>query len=150
MNTPRLHWVFVLGWLSLVGCASYQMPPLATSHPAHPDAPAAPPLPASRTLVYTPADIPRLQPVTSAPHGAGQAESARSQTIVGEGSVVATVPAASQIVLDHEAIKGFMEAMTMGYRVEPPTLLDGIKPGDRVRFTIDLQQRTITAIEPLR
>jgi Cu/Ag efflux protein CusF len=150
MNTPRLHWVFALGWLSLVGCVSYQMPPLATSHPAHPDAPAAPSLPASRTLAYTPADIPRLQPAASAHPGAGQAESARSQTVIGEGSVVATVPAASQIVLDHEAIKDFMEAMTMGYRVEPPKLLDGLKPGDRVRFTIDVQKRTITAIEPLR
>jgi Cu/Ag efflux protein CusF len=71
-------------------------------------------------------------------------------TVVGEGEVIATVPNASQIVVEHGEIKGFMEAMTMGYRVEPSTLLEGIKPGDRVRFTIDVPKRTITAIEPLR
>jgi protein SCO1/2 len=69
---------------------------------------------------------------------------------VGEGEVVSTVPTAGQVVIDHEAITGFMDAMTMGYRVDPPKLLEGLKPGDRVRFTIDVPKRTITAIEPLR
>jgi Cu/Ag efflux protein CusF len=69
--------------------------------------------------------------------------------VVGEGEVVATVPGASQIVLDHGAIKGFMEAMTMGYRVEPASLLASVKQGDKVRFTIDVQRRAIIELEKL-
>jgi Cu/Ag efflux protein CusF len=59
------------------------------------------------------------------------------------------VPNASQIVVDHGEIKGFMEAMTMGYRVDPASLLAGLKQGDRVRFRIDVRRRAIIEIEKL-
>jgi Cu/Ag efflux protein CusF len=91
--------------------------------------------------------------VAAAPHGehqSRQAEGGASQTVVGEGEVVATVPNASQIVVEHGEIKGFMEAMTMGYRADPPSLLAGLKPGDKIRFTIDVQRRTITVIEKVK
>ena len=38
----------------------------------------------------------------------------------------------------------------MGYRVDPPSLLAGLKPGDQVRFTIDVERRAIVGIEKLR
>jgi Cu/Ag efflux protein CusF len=63
--------------------------------------------------------------------------------------VIATVPGAGQLVVEHGEIKGFMEPMTMGYRIEPTSLLDGLKAGDRVRFTIDVQKKTIVKIEKL-
>ena len=72
------------------------------------------------------------------------------QTVVGEGKVVATVPNASQIVVEHGEIKGFMEAMTMGYRVDPPSLLEGLKFGDKVRFTIDVPKKAIVKIEKMQ
>jgi len=138
--------------LFMAGCATYQLPPLAPNHPAHQDAAAAPRRPPSTTLAYTSADIPSDRPITSAampPRGAATGGGA-SQLVTGEGEVIATMPNAGQIVLDHVAIPGFMEAMTMGYRIEPASLLERVKPGDAVRFTIDVGRRAIIAIEPLR
>jgi Cu/Ag efflux protein CusF len=138
--------------LLLTACASYQIPPLTENHPADPRAPAAPETPPSRALVYTPSDIPSVRPVSPVAAIAQEGHGTRlgEEMVVGEGEVVATVPTASQVVLDHEEIKGFMEPMTMGYRVDPPSLLEGLKPGDRVRFKIDVQKRTITSIERLQ
>jgi Cu(I)/Ag(I) efflux system protein CusF len=142
--------------LLLGGCASYQFAPLAASHPGHPEAAAAPAPPRSQTLVYTASDIPSVQPAASMAavphekHPSSEPEGAASRTVVGEGEVVSTVPTSSQIVVEHGEIKGFMEPMTMGYRVDPPSLLGGLKEGDKVRFTIDVQRRAIVRIEKLR
>jgi len=134
--------------LMLAGCAAYELQPLSANHPANPEAAPAPARAASKTLAYTRADIPSPQPAlaSAAPQGQ-EAGVGGTQTVVGEGKVIATVPNAIQIVVEHEEIKGFMEAMTMGYRVDPPTLLEGLKQGDRVRFTIDVPKKVIVDIE---
>lgn len=135
-------------WL-IGGCAAYEMPPLSTNHPAHAEAMGSPGRPSSRTLVYTQADIPSTRPALAsvAPQGGQGALGNAQQLIVADGKVVATVPNASQIVVEHGEIKGFMDAMTMGYRVEPPSLLEGLKSGDKVRFTIDVPKKAIVKIE---
>jgi len=69
--------------------------------------------------------------------------------VTGEGTVIALRPEKQQMVLEHGEIKGFMEAMTMGYRVQPLSLLDSVKPGDRIRFTIDTDVRAITKLDKL-
>jgi len=141
--------------LWLAGCASYQLAPLPPSHPANPGAPTASERPPSQTLAYATTDIPSARPVSpmaavpQGEHRPREADRGTAQTAVGEGEVVAAVPNSSQIVLEHGEIKGFMEAMTMGYRVDPPSLLAGLNPGDRVRFTIDVQRRAIIEIEKL-
>ena len=156
MKSRRGRARLVIASLMLSGCASYQLAPLAASHPAHPEAPAAPEPPPSRTLAYRQSDIPSargLSPVAAAPPGEqppGQAGGGASQTAVGEGEVIAAVPSSGQIVLEHGEIKGFMDAMTMGYRIDPPSLLAKVKPGDKVRFTIDVERRAIIEIETLR
>ena len=156
MTSRRGQVVVAVAALVLSGCAGFQLEPLAASHPAHPDAPAAPERTASQTLAYTRSDIPTIrQPSAlvatppSAP-GSSPTEAAASQRVVGEGEVVTTVPNSSQIVVEHGEIKGFMEAMTMGYRVDPPSLLAGLKEGDKIRFTIDVQRRAIVEIEKLK
>jgi mono/diheme cytochrome c family protein len=70
-------------------------------------------------------------------------------SVTGEGKIIAVVPAMEQLVVEHGEMKGFMEAMTMGYKVNPSSLLDKLKAGDTVRFTIDTQQKAIVKIEKL-
>ena len=65
----------------------------------------------------------------------------------GVGVVIAVLPRKSRLVVDHEEIKDFMAAMEMSYVVSPATLLQGLNPDDRVRFTIDADKRAIVDIE---
>jgi Cu/Ag efflux protein CusF len=60
------------------------------------------------------------------------------------------VPESNEIVLSHAEIKGFMDAMTMGYKVSSPSMLKGLQPGDTVQFTIDTAKRVITGISKAR
>ncbi|AFL87678.1 uncharacterized protein SCO1/SenC/PrrC, involved in biogenesis of respiratory and photosynthetic systems [Terriglobus roseus DSM 18391] len=50
-----------------------------------------------------------------------------------KGKIVATDPAHSEITLDHEAIPGLMEAMTMPYKVARPEIVEELHPGDVIR-----------------
>jgi len=68
------------------------------------------------------------------------------KTVSAQGQVIALVPENAEVVLMHGEIKGFMDAMTMGYKVSAPSLLKSIKPGDTVEFTIDTEKRVITRI----
>ncbi|NQU57935.1 MAG: copper-binding protein [Rhodospirillales bacterium] len=53
-----------------------------------------------------------------------------------------------KIVLVHEKIEGFMASMEMSYQVKSAALLDGLKPGDKIAFTINFEEMTITSIRP--
>jgi len=150
-----LTWIMSLS-LSLfvfTGCAAaYTFPPLTTQHPAHPAAMAAPEPLRSHTLAYVSSDRPATQPgiaMAQAQQGARPAAQQGQHIVIGEGTVIAVVPGSNQIVVDHKEIKGFMDAMTMGYRIEPPSLLNGMKAGDSIRFTINTQQKAIVKIEKM-
>ena len=67
----------------------------------------------------------------------------------GIGVVVAIEPRNGRMVVDHEEIKDFMAPMVMSYAVSPATLLRGLKPKDKVRFTIDADKRVIVDIKAL-
>jgi Cu/Ag efflux protein CusF len=71
-------------------------------------------------------------------------------TVMGEGKILAVVPETQEVVIEHGEIKDFMDAMTMGYKVSPTSLLKTVKAGDKVRFTIDTNKRAITKIEKLK
>ena len=83
------------------------------------------------------------------PEKNGQPEGA-VRSVTGEGNVIAVVPGDEQVVVDHGDIIGFMAAMTMGYKVSPASLLDGLNAGDQIRFTIDTQKKAIIKIEKLK
>ena len=150
----KAKWIFsgtVL--IGISGCAAYEFQPLSMNHPANARAMAAPAQPVSKTLAYNRAEMAAVRTAAAQDgHESHHAatESNNQKTVVGEGKVIATVPSANQVVVEHGEIKGFMEAMTMGYRVEPSSLLEGLKSGDQVRFTIDVPNKTITKIEKLK
>ncbi|HVP00755.1 MAG TPA: SCO family protein [Bryobacteraceae bacterium] len=51
--------------------------------------------------------------------------------------LVLTVDAPNRVVtVSHDAIPGYMDAMTMSYRVRDQSLLHGLKPGDKIEFTL--------------
>ena len=45
--------------------------------------------------------------------------------------------------VDHEAIPGFMEAMTMDLEMAAPNVIDGIEPGDKIQFTLKVREYDI-------
>lgn len=52
------------------------------------------------------------------------------------GKVVAANPSTGEVTIDHEAIPGFMEAMTMPYKLKDPSIMSELHPGDVI--TADL------------
>ncbi|MBS1799140.1 MAG: SCO family protein [Acidobacteria bacterium] len=55
-----------------------------------------------------------------------------------KGRVVSTD--ATHVTLDHEAVPGFMEAMTMPYKLKDPSIVSELHPGDRITARITVQQ----------
>jgi protein SCO1/2 len=48
------------------------------------------------------------------------------------GRIVSVDAAKGMVVLDHEAIPGFMDAMTMPYKLKDPSVVSELHPGDRI------------------
>jgi Cu/Ag efflux protein CusF len=151
-----MNFMMSIALVTLAACAPYELPRLTANHPANPTAPSASMREASKTLAYAAADVPSPKPVAAPPaareegHDSHHAAESSQKTVIGEGKIVATVPSTGQIVVDHGEIKDFMTPMTMGYPVEPASLLDQVKPGDQVRFTIDVPKKTIVKIEKVK
>lgn len=55
-----------------------------------------------------------------------------------KGKVISTD--ATHVTLDHEAVPGFMDAMTMAYKLKDPSIVGELHPGDRVSARIVVQQ----------
>ena len=69
-----------------------------------------------------------------------------------DGSVVAVDRAANKVTISHGPIPNLgMPGMTMGFNVSDPALLQALKPGDKVRFHVDVigGAFTVMSIEPV-
>ncbi len=69
------------------------------------------------------------------------------------GVLKAFLPDGEHIRLDHEAIPGFMEAMTMSFAVKDTTLLQSVLVEDSIRFTLtvtgdDMYVSSLDKVEP--
>jgi Cu/Ag efflux protein CusF len=50
------------------------------------------------------------------------------------------------LFLTHEAIPGLMEGMTMGFQTVGGVILDGLAPGDRVLFTLEMRDGRVLVV----
>jgi protein SCO1/2 len=66
---------------------------------------------------------------------AGPGANGQAFTVVG---VVTAAPAEGQVMVAHEAIEGYMPAMTMPFALAPGDPVPVMAPGDRVRFTLSV------------
>lgn len=48
------------------------------------------------------------------------------------GKIVSTSPSTGEVTINHEAIPGFMEAMTMPYKLKDPSIISDLHPGDAI------------------
>jgi len=65
----------------------------------------------------------------------------------GEGVVQKVIVADRRIVVAHEDIPDFMDAMTMSFEVNKPHLLQKFKSGDHIRFTLERTKLTLYLVE---
>jgi protein SCO1 len=56
------------------------------------------------------------------------------------GRVINTNPSTGEVTVDHEAIPGFMEAMTMPYKLKDPSILSELHPGDVITADVLVSQ----------
>jgi len=70
----------------------------------------------------------------------GRAESGESaiRTFSARGVILEIKPDTSQLVIQHQAISNYMDAMTMPFKVKDPAPLAELKRGDRVTFQLNV------------
>ena len=73
-------------------------------------------------------------------------ESPRDGLYRGIGVVTDIDPATGSLTINHEEIPGFMPAMEMMLRVDPRTLSNGVRAGDKVEFWVEGKTFTIRDI----
>jgi protein SCO1 len=64
------------------------------------------------------------------------AASGEIKTFPIRGKIVSVDRAKSSVLLDHEAVPGFMEAMTMSYKLKDASVIGELHPGDRITATL--------------
>ena len=65
----------------------------------------------------------------------------------GEGVVEGVDRSIETIQINHSDIKGYMPAMSMPYRVRDKSMLELVKPGDKVTFTLEDTSKGAVLIE---
>lgn len=88
------------------------------------------------------------QPADHAAHHP-EAEASASQELLSEGEVRKVNREAGKVTIRHGPLANLdMPAMTMVFTAADPKLLDGLKEGDKVRFTADRKEGAylVTAI----
>lgn len=72
-------------------------------------------------------------------HSIAWAEKPKEYSV--RGVVRETRPAKSQLLVKHEEIPGYMDAMTMPFQVRDPKILDSVKAGDAITFQLHVTDK---------
>ena len=92
-------------------------------------------LPAAVGLVLLPMLLAGCKQSSNAAAGASSAAAAAAgelKTFPVRGKLVSVDAAMGMVILDHEAIPGFMDAMTMPYKLKDASVASELHPGDRI------------------
>jgi Cu(I)/Ag(I) efflux system periplasmic protein CusF len=85
-----------------------------------------------------------------ADHGHGEAAAASAASDTADGEIRKVDKASGKLTIKHGELKNLgMGSMTMVFRAKDAAMLDKVKAGDKVRFTVD-STMTVTAIEPAK
>lgn len=90
-----------------------------------------------------------LAPLSGCHHSDTEAASTAPQqfkTYPLRGKIVATNPATGEVTIDHQAIPGFMEAMTMPYKLRDTRILSELHPGDLITADVLVSQGPDAAV----
>ena len=152
MQTYQGPRFFLIGPLALLlmnaGCVSTALQ-LPSNHPARPDAPSgrvesepaailrpdAPLYPSDALAATAEVENRQLEQVAGSNADDPAPEGTREAPYVGRG--VIQMIGEGQLVIQHEAIPGFMGAMTMGFQVAAEAMNDSLKIGDEIIFKIE-------------
>src|SRR5208283_3728689 len=80
----------------------------------------------------------------------GQAPAVR-KSYTFHGKVVSVNKDTQRLIVDGEKVDGWMAAMTMNYKVDNPSIVATLKPGDRITATVydgDHVLHNVTAVGP--
>jgi Cu/Ag efflux protein CusF len=76
-----------------------------------------------------------------------QAQQSEPRKIFSGIGIVTAIQPAGTLTINHEPIEGLMPAMEMMFSAKPPTLTRGVRPGDKVEFSVDGKTFTIIALK---
>ncbi|CAN5397526.1 hypothetical protein BH10ACI2_BH10ACI2_02070 [soil metagenome] len=83
---------------------------------------------------------------TSPPASQSSSASPKDGYYLSRGTVTKVNLELGSVEMDHEELVGLMPAMRMEFSARPKSLVDGIKVGDRVEFTIEYKGGTETIV----
>jgi protein SCO1 len=63
------------------------------------------------------------------------------------GKVVRTDPATGEVTISHQAIPGFMEAMTMPYKLKNPGIISELHPGDVLTADLEVSEGADASVD---
>ncbi len=71
----------------------------------------------------------------------------RADVALAAGRVVKVEADAGRITIEHRPIwRFYMESMTMIFKVRDPAMLAGLTPGDRIRFKVERDGRSLVIV----
>jgi Cu/Ag efflux protein CusF len=76
-----------------------------------------------------------------------QAQPGETHNIFSGTGVVTAIEPAGTLTINHQAIEGLMGAMEMTFTVNPRALTKGVRPGDKVDFSVDGKTFTIVGLK---